>query len=85
MLPKNPKPSPTVQKIKSVRSFGLWMAVEFETTEINKRIIDSCIENGLLTDSFLFSSNSMRISPPLTITELEIKKACNIILQACDY
>jgi acetylornithine/succinyldiaminopimelate/putrescine aminotransferase len=65
--------------IKSVRSFGLWMAIEFESFEICKKIIDHCIEKGLITDWFLFASNCMRISPPLTISEEQIEKACHII------
>jgi 4-aminobutyrate aminotransferase-like enzyme len=58
------------------------MAVEFESFEVNKRIIDRCIANGLLTDWFLFGSNCLRIAPPLSITKKEIKKACSIILEA---
>jgi acetylornithine/N-succinyldiaminopimelate aminotransferase len=69
-------------KIKSVHSFGLWMAIEFDSFETNKKIIDACITEGVLTDWFLFTSNCLRISPPLIISEEQIKKACKIILQA---
>ena len=71
-------------KIKSMRSFGLWLAVEFDSFETNKKVIDHCISNGVLTDWFLFAGNCLRISPPLIISEEQIKKACKIILQACD-
>ncbi len=71
-------------KIKSVRSFGLWMAVEFDSFEINKKIIDACISDGVLTDWFLFAPNYLRISPPLIISEDQIKKASKIILKNCD-
>ncbi|HEX4876484.1 MAG TPA: aminotransferase class III-fold pyridoxal phosphate-dependent enzyme, partial [Chitinophagaceae bacterium] len=71
------------EKIKSVRSFGLWMAAEFDSFETCKKVIDGCIENGVLTDWFLFAPNCLRISPPLIISEEQIKKACSIILQAC--
>ncbi len=70
--------------IKNVRSFGLWMAVEFDSFEMNKQVIDKCIEAGVLTDWFLFAGNCLRISPPLVITEKQIKKACQVILQACN-
>ncbi|MEP7373487.1 MAG: aspartate aminotransferase family protein [Chitinophagaceae bacterium] len=70
-------------KIKAVRSFGLWLAIEFDSFETNKKIIDDCIANGVLTDWFLFASNCLRISPPLIISEDQIKRACKIILQAC--
>lgn len=66
--------------IKEVRSFGLMIAVEFENFDQNKSIIDRCIENGVLTDWFLFNDKSLRIAPPLIITDTEIRKACKIIL-----
>ena len=69
-------------KIKSVNSYGLWMAVEFESFDQCKKIIDACIENGVLTDWFLFAANCLRISPPLVISEEEIRRACQIILSA---
>ncbi|MFN5136240.1 MAG: aspartate aminotransferase family protein [Chitinophagaceae bacterium] len=68
-------------KIKAVRSRGLMIAAEFENFEQNKQIIDACIEAGIFTDWFLFAGNCMRIAPPLTINEEEIKKACESILQ----
>jgi acetylornithine/N-succinyldiaminopimelate aminotransferase len=69
-------------KIKEVRSFGLWLAVEFDSFENNKKTIDSCIQKGVLTDWFLFAPNSLRISPPLTITNEQIEQACNTILKS---
>jgi acetylornithine/N-succinyldiaminopimelate aminotransferase len=69
-------------KIKSLNSFGLWMAVEFENFDECKKIIDACIQNGVLTDWFLFASNCLRISPPLIISEEQIRKACQVILEA---
>jgi len=70
------------QKIRSVRSFGLWLAVEFDSFETNKKIIDYCIANGVLTDWFLFAPNCLRISPPLTISGDQIEKACETLLKA---
>jgi acetylornithine/succinyldiaminopimelate/putrescine aminotransferase len=71
-------------KIKSKHRAGLMMSLEFENFEQNKLIIDRCIENGLLTDWFLFAPERMRIAPPLIITEQEIKFASEIILQSID-
>lgn len=67
-------------KIKFIRSFGLWMAIEFDSFNTCKKIIDKCIDNGVITDWFLFASNCLRISPPLIISEEEIKKACKVLL-----
>lgn len=71
-------------KIKEVRSFGLWMAVEFDSFETNKKIIDQCIANGVLTDWFLFAPHCLRVSPPLVISEERIRKAVQLILTALD-
>jgi acetylornithine/succinyldiaminopimelate/putrescine aminotransferase len=74
-------------KIKTVHSFGLWMALEFDSFETNKKVIDACIHpstgsGGVLTDWFLFASNCLRISPPLIISEEEIKIACKTIIES---
>jgi acetylornithine/N-succinyldiaminopimelate aminotransferase len=69
-------------KIKSLRSFGLWAALEFDSFETCKKIIDKCIDNGVLADWFLFASNCIRISPPLIISEVIVAKACKVILKA---
>lgn len=71
-------------QIKSIRNKGLMMAVEFESFEVLKPIIDRAIANGVITDWFLFCDDAMRIAPPLVITEVEIQKACEVILKAID-
>ena len=71
-------------KIKSIKGKGLLLSVEFESFEQNKRIIDKCIQKGVITDWFLFNASAMRIAPPLTITEEEILFACKIILESID-
>ncbi len=69
-------------KIKSIRGKGLFLAVEFESKEFNFAVNHACLELGVFVDWFLFNDHSMRIAPPLTISALEIEKACKIILQA---
>ena len=68
---------PTIQ---SIRQIGLFIAVEFTDFNTNKKIIDQCIQKGVIADWFLFAPQCMRIAPPLIITEKEIKKTCDIIL-----
>ena len=70
--------------ILSVRSCGLLIAVEFSDFDRNKRIIDACIGKGMLTDWFLFAPECLRIAPPLTIAEGQIRSACEILLAAID-
>ncbi|HMG11293.1 MAG TPA: aspartate aminotransferase family protein [Mucilaginibacter sp.] len=71
--------------IKEVRGKGLMLAIELESFDLNKKIIDRCIEHGVITDWFLHCSNSMRIAPPLIISSDEIEKACHVIVEAIDY
>jgi len=71
--------------IKEIRGKGLMLAIEFESFELNKKIIDRCIAHGVITDWFLHCSNAMRIAPPLIITHDEIKNACSVILEAVEY
>ncbi len=71
--------------IKEIRGKGLILAIELESFELNKKVIDRCIENGVITDWFLHCSNAMRIAPPLIITPVEIEKASKVILEAVEH
>ena len=66
----------------TVRSCGLMMAIEFESFEMNKKVIDHLIIEGVFTDWFLFASTCLRIVPPLTISKAEINIACEKIIKA---
>lgn len=68
--------------IREVRGKGLMLAVEFDSFDVLKPVIDRAIEKGVITDWFLFCNNSMRIAPPLIITEDQIREACALILDA---
>lgn len=71
--------------IKEVRGKGLMLAIELENFDLNKKIIDRCIEHGVITDWFLHCSNSMRLAPPLIINPAEIEKSCAVIIEAINY
>ncbi len=47
---------------------GLWMSLQFESAALTKKIAAACIENGVITDWFLFAEDRIRIAPPLCIT-----------------
>lgn len=70
--------------IRSIRGKGLMLAVEFESFEQNKSIIDELVKRGYITDWFLFAPHCMRIAPPLIITKEEILDACENIIQAIE-
>lgn len=77
------------KKIKDVRGAGLLIAVEFDSFETVKKIIQHCVlseskTTGVLIDWFLFAPECLRIAPPLNISTKAIKKACSIILKAIE-
>jgi acetylornithine/N-succinyldiaminopimelate aminotransferase len=68
--------------INEIRGKGLMLAALVETPDIASQIILQCLENGLILFFLLFEGSAMRISPPLTITDEDLEKGCEIILQS---
>ncbi len=68
--------------IREVRSAGLLIAVEIGDFSLLRKIILGCLKRGVVTDWFLFNDHSLRIAPPLTISEEEIRLACSVIDEA---
>jgi len=66
--------------ISHIRSAGLMIALQLDNYEHVKRVIDRCIEKGIILDWFLFNDSSIRIAPPLIINDEQIKEACQVIL-----
>ncbi len=71
-------------KVLDLRSAGLWMALELESFEAVQKVIAYGLEHSLVADWFLFNERSIRIAPPLIISEAEIDLACDILLAALD-
>ncbi len=69
-------------QIKAVRSKGLLIAVQLGSAEQVSSTLLKCLEKGLFSDWFLFAPDCIRIAPPLTITEDEIKWACEVIISS---
>ena len=70
--------------IKEIRGKGLMLAVILETPELAAKVIHKCLKNGLILFFLLFESRAMRITPPLTISDKEISKGCNILLKSLE-
>lgn len=69
-------------RIKAVRRIGLLFAFDFENEQIVNNIVNYAKDHGVICYWFLSHPYSFRIAPPLTITNKEIEKACDVILQA---
>ncbi len=70
--------------IKEIRRKGMFFAIELENEDVVQQVVQGCKEKGVLTFWFLSNPQSFRIAPPLTITENEIKIACEVIIQVMD-
>lgn len=70
--------------IQSIHGKGLMLAPMTESDEITNRIILKCKEKGLILFWLMFEGRAIRITPPLTISEEEIREGCAILLEACD-
>lgn len=69
-------------EIRQLRRIGLLFAMDFASPEKVSAIVNRCKDNGVICYWFLSNPDSLRIAPPLTISEAEIKESCEIILQA---
>lgn len=67
-------------KIKEIRGKGLMLALILESSDLVNELVLACSKKGLILFWLLFEPKAVRISPPLTISEDEIKKGCAIIL-----
>ena len=70
--------------ITEVRGKGLMLAAMASNSDITNQVILKCQEKGLILFWLLFEGCAIRITPPLTISNDEIKEGCAIILQAMD-
>ena len=69
-------------EIKEIRRAGLFFAIELESQEKVQQVVDKCLGKGLIGFWFLSTPTAFRLSPPLSITEEELKQAGVIILEA---
>lgn len=70
--------------ITEIRGRGLMLAAMTEKPEITDQVILRCQEKGLILFWLLFEGKAIRITPPLTISEEEIKEGCKILLEVLD-
>jgi acetylornithine/succinyldiaminopimelate/putrescine aminotransferase len=74
----------TSNEIKEIRRIGMMFAFDMESPERVEKVVMKCMEKGLISFWFLSHPYSFRLSPPLNITESEIRNAAQIILEAIE-
>jgi acetylornithine/succinyldiaminopimelate/putrescine aminotransferase len=70
--------------IKEIRGKGLMLAAIFPSADIVNEVILKSQKEGLILFWLLFEPKAIRITPPLTISNDEIIKGCDIILNVLD-
>lgn len=70
--------------IQEIRYKGLMFAIDLDSEERVQKVVNECLEKGLLTFWFLSTAYSFRLAPPLNITDSDIEKGCSIILAALE-
>ena len=70
--------------IKDIRGKGLMLAAMTDSASITNEVILKCQDKGLILFWLLFEECAIRITPPLTISEDEIREGCAIILKVMD-
>ncbi|MCZ6594420.1 MAG: aminotransferase class III-fold pyridoxal phosphate-dependent enzyme [Bacteroidetes bacterium] len=70
--------------ITEVRGKGLMLAIMVDSSEIATEIILACKDKNLILFWLLFEPRAIRITPPLTITETEIREGCVILTGVLD-
>ena len=71
-------------KVLEIRRSGLLLAVELGKSEYLYHLMEIFKQEGIMSDWFLYCDTAFRISPPLTISEAEIKECCQIIRRSLD-
>ena len=66
--------------ILDLRTAGLWAAVELRDFDRVQKVIGLALERGLIVDWFLFNDRSIRVAPPLIISEEELTDACRTLI-----
>jgi acetylornithine/succinyldiaminopimelate/putrescine aminotransferase len=70
--------------IEEVRGKGLMLAAMTSSPDVTNQVILKCQDRGLILFWLLFEGCAIRITPPLTISEEEIKEGCAIIIEVMD-
>ena len=70
--------------IEEVRGKGLMLAAMTKNADITNEVILKCQDRGLILFWLLFEACAIRITPPLTISEEEIREGCTILLEVMD-
>ena len=70
--------------VREVRRKGMMLAVQFDSADLVYKIVDRCLERGVITFYFLSCPDSFRLAPPLNISDEDLEKGAAVIREVID-
>ena len=70
--------------IKEIRGVGLMLCLIMNDAEVANKLVLEAKNKRLILFWLLIEKRAVRITPPLTISEMEIEEGCDIILNILD-
>lgn len=70
------------EEVKEIRRAGLFLAVDLGSQDKVAQVVQQCLEKGVIGFWFLSTPTAFRLSPPLSITEEEIREAGQLIIDS---
>lgn len=70
--------------ILEIRGKGLLLAAKLDSQDRVNQFFNMSLEKGLLFDYFLFCKDSIRITPPLVMSDEEAVEMCKLIIETLD-
>ena len=70
--------------VKEIRAAGLLIAVDLGSETLAKKVLYLLLDEGVITDWFLFQPTSFRIAPPLCISDEELELGIQAVRRALD-
>lgn len=70
--------------VREIRRSGLLMAVDLGRPELAEKMLGLLVDEGAISDYFLYNPTSFRIAPPLSISDAEVDEAVEIVIKALD-
>jgi acetylornithine/succinyldiaminopimelate/putrescine aminotransferase len=71
--------------VREIRHRGYFFAIDLEDSDKVQRVVERCLQNGLIAFWFLSCPASFRIAPPLTLSEEEMEAGLSIIIEALSH
>lgn len=70
--------------ISEYRRVGFWASITLDSMDEVLKVCESCMHSGLFIDWFLFNDRSIRICPPLIMSQEELEHGLNILEKQLD-